>query len=92
MQSQNMGSSSKDLNTQLYFTLIISQSYSYLHKNKPNHKVRKFQLILMKFPNLHIVWTEGKNFSLPDLINRSLTAKKQDEHRLRTAQLKYQIL
>ena len=27
----------------------------------------------MKFPNLHIVWTEGKNLSLPDLLSRSIT-------------------
>ena len=35
----------------------------------------------MKFPNLHIVWTEGKNLSLPDLLSRSLTTTTQDEHR-----------
>ena len=37
----------------------------------------------MKFPNLHIVWTEGKNLSLPDLSSRSLTTTTQDDHRLR---------
>ena len=41
----------------------------------------------MKFPNLHIVWTEGKNLSLPDLLSRSLTTKTQDEHRLRTVEI-----
>ena len=41
----------------------------------------------MKFPNLHIVWTEGKNLSLPDLLSRSLTAKTQDEHRLDTVEI-----
>ena len=29
-------------------------------KNKPNHRVYRFQLILIKFPNLHIIWREGK--------------------------------
>ena len=36
----------------------------------------------MKFPNLHITWTEGKNLSLPDLLSRSLRATTHDEHRL----------
>ena len=40
----------------------------------------------MKLPNLHIVWTEGKNFSLPDLLSRSLTTTTLDEHRLRTVE------
>ena len=29
-------------------------------KNKPNKRVYEFQLIYMKFPNVHIVWTERK--------------------------------
>ena len=41
----------------------------------------------MKFPNLHIVWTEGKNLSLPDLLCRPLTTTTQDEHRLRTVEI-----
>ena len=56
-------------------------------KNKPNHRVYKFQLILMKSPNLHIVWTEAKNLSLPDLLIRSLTTTGEDEHRLRTVDI-----
>ena len=44
--------------------------FLFTQKNKPNHRVYKFQLILMKIPNLHIVWTEGKNFSLLDLLSR----------------------
>ena len=37
----------------------------------------------MIFPNLHLIWTEGNNLSLPDLLSRSLTKIAQDEHRLR---------
>ena len=40
----------------------------------------------MKFPNLHIAWTEGKNLSLPDLLSRSLTTTTQVKHRLRTVE------
>ena len=29
-------------------------------KSNPNHRVYRFQLILMKFPNSHVVWTAGK--------------------------------
>ena len=45
----------------------------------------------MKFPTLHIVWTEGKNISLPDLLSRSLTTTTQDEHRLRTVEISESI-
>ena len=34
-------------------------------------KSNRFQLILMKFPNLHIVWTAGKNLALPDTLSRN---------------------
>ena len=34
----------------------------FTQKTKPDHRVYKFQLILTKFPNLHIIWTEGKIF------------------------------
>ena len=61
--------------------------FLFTQKNKPNHRVYKFQLILMKFPNLHIVWTEGKNLSFPALISRPLTTTTQDEHRLRTVEI-----
>ena len=50
------------------------------------NRVYKLQLILMKFPNLHILWTEGKNLSLPDLLSRSLTTTTQDGHTLRTVE------
>ena len=45
--------------------LIITQ------KSNPNHRVYRFQLILMKFPNLHTVCTAGKNLALPDKISRN---------------------
>ena len=41
----------------------------------------------MKFPNLHIVWTERKNISLSDLLSCSLTTTTQDEHRLCTVEI-----
>ena len=41
----------------------------------------------MKIPNPRIVWTEGKNLSLLDLLSRSLTTKTQDEYRVRTVEI-----
>ena len=46
--------------------------YLFTQKNKPNQRVYRFQLILMNFPNLHIIWTEGKNLALPDLLSRTI--------------------
>ena len=61
--------------------------FLFTQKNKPNQRVYKFQLILIKFPHLHIVWTEGKNLSLPVFLSRSLTTTTQDEHRLQTVEV-----
>ena len=45
--------------------------FLFTQKSNPNHKVYRFQFILMKFPNLHIVWTAGKNPALPDTLSRN---------------------
>ena len=54
--------------------------YLFTQKNKPNHRVHRFQLILLKFPNIHIIWTEEKNLALPDLLSRTL----DEEHFTKT--------
>ena len=45
--------------------------FLFTQKSNPNHKVYRFQLILMKIPNLHIVWTAGKILALPDTLSRN---------------------
>ena len=45
--------------------------FLFTQKSNANHRVYRFQLILMKFPNLHIVWTSGKNLALPDTLSRN---------------------
>ena len=45
--------------------------FLFTQKSNPNHRVFRFQLILMKFPNLHIVWTAGRNLALPDTLSRN---------------------
>ena len=61
--------------------------YLTTQKNKPNHRVYRFHLILMKFPNLHIVWTEGKNLALPVLLSRTI----DEEHFTKTRDITVQI-
>ena len=45
--------------------------FLFTQQSNPNHRNYRFQIILMKFPNLHIVWTAGKNLSLPDTLSRN---------------------
>ena len=45
--------------------------FLFTQKSNPNHRVYRFQLNLMKFPILHIVWTAGKNLALPDTLSRN---------------------
>ena len=45
--------------------------FLFTQKSNPNHVVYRFQLILMKFQNLHIVWRAGKNLALPDTLSRN---------------------
>ena len=47
--------------------------FLFTQKSNPNHRVYRFQQILMKFPNLHIVWTAGENLALPDTLSRNTT-------------------
>ena len=61
--------------------------YLFTQKNKPNHRVYRFQLILMKFPNLLIIWTEGKNLALPDLLSRTI----DEEHFTKTRNITVEL-
>ena len=61
--------------------------YLFTQRNKTNHRVYRFQLILMKFPNLHIMWTEGKNIALPDLLSRTI----DEEHFTKTRDITVEI-
>ena len=45
--------------------------FLFIQKSNPNHRIYRFQLILMKFPNLQIVWTAGKHLALPDTLSRN---------------------
>ena len=44
--------------------------FLFTQNSNSNHRVYRFQLILMKFPNSHIVWTAVKNLALPDTLSR----------------------
>ena len=45
--------------------------FPFTQKTNPNQRVYRFQLILMKFPNLLIISTAGKNLALPDTLKRN---------------------
>ena len=45
--------------------------FLFTQKSNPNHRVYRFQLFLMKFPNLHIAWTAGKHLALPVTLSRN---------------------
>ena len=64
--------------------------YLFNKKNKPKHRVYRFQLILKKFPNLHIIWTEGKNLALPDLPDL-LSRTIDEEHFTKTRDITVEI-
>ena len=84
MHFQNTSSFFNDPNTQKYYTLTLNQFHSYSQKKQTS---LKNSINLLKFPNLLIVWTEGKNLSLPDLLSRSLTTATQYEHPHRTVHI-----
>ena len=43
--------------------------FLFIQKLNPNHRIYRFQIYKKKFPNLHIVWTAGKNLALPDTLS-----------------------
>ena len=45
--------------------------FHFTQKSNPNHRIYRLHLILMKFPNLQIVWTAGKNRTLPENLSRN---------------------
>ena len=55
----------------IFFTDHKPIIFLFTQKSNPNHKVFRFQLILMKFPNLHIIWTAGKNLALPETLSKN---------------------
>ena len=46
-------------------------TFLFTQKSNPYHRVYRFQIILIKFPNIHIVWTAGENLALPDTLSRN---------------------
>ena len=58
-------------NPTVLFTDHKPKIFLFKQKSNPSHRFYRFQLILTKFPNLHIVWTAGKNLSLHDTLSRN---------------------
>ena len=45
----------------------------------------------MKFPNLHIIWTEGKNLAAPDLLSRTIDEEHFTKSRDTTVEIPHNI-
>ena len=45
--------------------------FLFTQKSNPNLTVYRFQIFLIKLPNLHIVWTAGKSLPLPSTLSRN---------------------
>ena len=45
--------------------------FLFTQKSNPKHRVYRFQLILMKIQNLHVIWTAVKNLALPDTLSKN---------------------
>ena len=41
----------------------------------------------MKFPNLHMIWAEGKNLALPDLLSRTIDKEHFTKSRYITVEI-----
>ena len=54
----------------ILFTDHTPKTFLFTQEPKPNHQIYRIQLILMKFSNLHIVWTARNIFALPDTLSR----------------------
>ena len=48
--------------------------FLFTQKSNPNHRVYRFQLVLIKFPNLHKLWTQEKTSHYPILFLTRKTA------------------
>ena len=57
-----------DQNIQQFYSQIINQLYFFLHKSQT--QIIEY-IDFNKFPNLHIVWTAGKNLALTDTLSRN---------------------
>ena len=57
------------------FTDPRSIIFHVTQKSNPNRKNYTFQLFVIKFPNLHIFWSAGKNLALPGTLSRNTPLK-----------------
>ena len=76
----------------IFFSDHKPNIYLLTQKNKPNHRVSRFQLTLMKFPNLLIMWTDGKNLALPDILSRTINEEQFTKTRDITVEIQENII
>ena len=56
--------------------------YLWGRKRQLSHRFFRYQLIIIKFQNLRIIWTPGSNLASPDILSRNVTVEEYNEHQL----------
>ena len=74
------------------FTDHKPANFLFSQKSIPNHRVYRFRLILMKFPNLNIVWTAGKKPCFSTYTQSEHTTRKNNKENDSRSTAKYKII
>ena len=56
--------------------------YLWGHKGQLSHRFFRYQVVITKFQNLKIIWTQGSNFAFPDILSRNVTVEEYQKHQL----------
>ena len=85
-----------DFHFQSISIVITDQFYLFGHDaEKMSHRFFNYQVVITKFQNLPIVYTEGKNLAFPDILSRNVSLADaklyQLEHKVIPKDIKFQI-
>ena len=56
--------------------------YLWGRKGQLSHRFFRYQVIITKFQNLKIIYTEGSNLAFPDILSRNVTIEENQQHQL----------
>ena len=57
--------------------------YLWGRRGKLSHRLFRYQLVITRFQNLKIIWTEGKNLAFPDILSRNVKINDLDRYQLK---------
>ena len=61
--------------------------YFWGRKGQLSHRFFRYQVIIMKFQNLKIIWTPGSTLAFPDILSRNATIDEYQHHQLQHKKL-----